>query len=939
MKASLSPERWQQVQRLFDEVADLDRDARAARLDEVYHEDPALCKEVESLLAAYEQADDLLHDLDQMAATSSASRIGQNFAQYEVVEKLGGGGMGVVYKAQDTRLKRTVALKFLPPALNASEEARQRFEHEAQAASALDHPNICTIHDSGQTDGGHLFIAMAYYRGETLKKKIARGPVSVDEALSYATQMARGLAKAHEKGIIHRDIKPANIMVTDDGVVKIVDFGLAKMTDVQLTRTGVTLGTVAYMSPEQARGDVVDAQSDVWSLGVVLYEMLTGSRPFPGEHEQVVIYHILHEEPVPITEADATLPEELDHVVTMCLEKGKDLRYPTMADLMADLEVLTMSTGARTGGLTVSRTSASERIRQWKQARLRRKAIIGGAGVLAVLLVLWGMGMFRQAPIPSMKHLAVLPFSLAYVNQADQAFADGLEETLRSTFARLEQSQDSLWVVPAEGMHKNPVTNPGEARQIFGVNLVVEGHLERDEEQLTMSLSLVDTKTLEKLRSAEIEGHGTGDPMFQAGLLTMVTDLLDLDLSPEVRRRFNAEETIQSEAYVFYLQGRGYLQRYDQIDQVEMAIQLFEQSLQVDSAYAPAYAGLGEAYWRKYNLSNDVRWIQAAEMYCDQAVERNDDLASVYVTLGHINQAGGHYGMARFMFRQALDRDRTLAEAHLGLAKTHERLGNLEDAEAAYQKAVTLKPAFWGGYNDLGIFYHNRGRHEEAIVQFQHIIDLTPDNPLGYNNVGSQYQRLNRREEAKAMYERSVEVKPNRDAYWNLASLYYYDQNFSGAAQMYEQVLAFQGALQHFDYRTWGYMANAYHWTGASTKARAAWQRVIPMAEEQLTVNPRSAGVLGALAGAHAKIGQREQALAYIDRLRALSQKDVDTLYGIAQTYEILSERDLALQYLEEALSQGYSPTTIEKKPWLASLRTDERYKKLKIKYQAVRES
>ena len=764
MKASLSPERWQQVQRLFDEVADLDRHARAAWLDEACREDLALREEVESLLAAYEQADDLLHDLDQMAASSKASRIGRTVAHYEVMEKLGGGGMGVVYKAQDTRLKRTVALKFLPPALNASGEARQRFEHEAQAASALDHPNICTVHDSGQTDDGHLFIAMAYYRGETLKKKIARGPVPVDEALSYARQMARGLAKAHATGIIHRDIKPANVMVTDDGVVKIVDFGLAKMADVQLTRTGVTLGTVAYMSPEQARGIEVDAQTDVWSLGVVLYEMLTGKRPFPGEHEQGIIYHLLHEEPIPITEADVELPEELDHVVTMCLEKEKDLRYPSMDDLLADLEVLTQSTGAHTMDFTVSRTSASERFRQRRKAQMWRKARRAGAGVLAVLLVVLGILSLQQPSLPVKQHLAVLPFSIAEAGLVDQAFADGLVETFRGTLARLEQTQDSLWVVPARDMYVYPAESPDEARQLFGVNLAVQGRIEPVGERIRLALALVDTKTHETLRSSILEGDDTRDAVFQAGLLTTVSDLLEMDLTPEIRRTLNIGGTNQSEAYVYYLQGQGYLKRYDQLDQIDFAIQMFERALQVDSIYALAYAGLGEAYWRKFEKTMDVPWIEQAEAYCERALELNRDLAPMYVTRGLIDTKRGQYGSARVMFDEALERDPTSATAYRGLAQLYLESGEPEAAEQTYRRAISLKPDFWGGYNDLGIFYFRQSRFIDAAAQFEHVINLTPDNPWGYNNLGSAYRRLGRPQDATPLYHKSLDVQPTEVA-------------------------------------------------------------------------------------------------------------------------------------------------------------------------------
>ncbi len=937
MKASLSPERWQQVQQLFDEIAESEPEDRAARLDEACRDDPALREEVESLLEAYEHADDLLGGLDRMAQRASQAsgslRAGTVISHYEIIEKLGGGGMGVVFKARDTRLKRIVALKFLPHSLTTRSEARLRFEQEAQAASALDHPNICTIHDTGQTDEGQLFIAMTYYEGETLKKKIARGPAPVDEALSYATQIARGLAKAHAKGIVHRDIKPANVMITDDDIVKIVDFGLAKMDDVALTRTGATLGTVAYMSPEQAHGGQVDAQTDVWSLGMVLYEMLTGERPFDGEHEQTIIYKLLNEEPASITEIDPALPEELDHVVTMCLEKEKDLRYSSMVDLLADLEVLTQSTGTSTHSFTVTRTSATERFRRRKRAKRWRKAAVAGGAALAVLVAMLAVASFRQPALPAERHLAVLPF---FITEAvvDQAFADGLVATFRSMFSRLERTQDSLWVVPAREMREYSVESPEQARQFYGVTLAVLGRIEPAGERIRLALSLVDTKSGQTLRSSHLDGQDSRDAVFQVGLLTAVTDLLDLDLAPADRRSFNAGGTTQSEAFVFYQRGLGYLERYDQLDQIDLAIQLFEQALQEDSIYALAHAGLGEAYWRKFDITMETEWMVKAQTACERAAQLDTDLAPVYVTLGLIHTESGRYGSAKMAFNDALDREPGHAGAHRGLAKLYEEQGNQDEAEKTYQRAIALKTDFWGGYYDLGEFYRRTGRYTKAIEQFQHVVALTPDNFLGYSKVGTQYWYLKEPEKAKEWYEKSIAIKPNYAATKNLATLHYLDEEYEDAITLFNEALV----MQDTDYRTWGYLANSYYWIDERNEARKAWQTMIEMAEPYLQFNPRNADVLSDLAGATSKIGDRDKALSYIERLLAVDRKDMSIYFDAAKYYEVLGERDQALQYLDEALKNGQSLLLVEETPWLEDLLTDPRYKKMKESYEAMRE-
>jgi len=267
--------------------------------------------------------------------------IGKTISHYKILEKLGGGGMGVVYKAEDIKLKRTVALKFLPPDLTRDDESKVRFIQEAQAASALEHNNICTIHEVDETEDGQLFIVMACYEGDTLKKKIEQGPLEIEDAVSIALQVAQGLSKAHEKGIVHRDIKPANIMVTDDGVVKILDFGLAKLTgQTRITKTATTLGTIAYMSPEQARGEEVDQRTDIWSMGVILYQMVTGQLPFKGEYEQAVVYSILNDEPGPMSKLKADVPEEIEEIVQKSLQKVVEKRYQDIADILDPLEVL-----------------------------------------------------------------------------------------------------------------------------------------------------------------------------------------------------------------------------------------------------------------------------------------------------------------------------------------------------------------------------------------------------------------------------------------------------------------------------------------------------------------------------------------------------------------------------------------------------------------------
>jgi serine/threonine protein kinase len=313
--------------------------------------------------------------------------IGQTISHYKILEKLGGGGMGVVYKAEDTKLKRTVALKFLPPVYSFDKEAKQRFINEAQAASSLDHNNICAIHEVGETNDGQIFICMNCYDGETLKKKIERGQIKTDEAIDIIVQVATGLQKAHEKGIIHRDIKPANIFITNDGVVKILDFGLAKLSgQTMMTKMGETVGTIAYMSPEQTRGELVDNRTDIWSLGVVLYEMLTRNLPFKGEYDSAMIYSILNSNPEPIPGLRDDIPVEMEQIVNKCLDKDKEYRYQRIDDLLTDLKRFkreTSGVSVVSGGLKRKTTQAGVKTR----GTFRKKYALWSAGTLLVAAV------------------------------------------------------------------------------------------------------------------------------------------------------------------------------------------------------------------------------------------------------------------------------------------------------------------------------------------------------------------------------------------------------------------------------------------------------------------------------------------------------------------------------------------------------------------------
>ncbi|MBL7075535.1 protein kinase, partial [candidate division KSB1 bacterium] len=414
--------------------------------------------------------------------------IGKTISHYKILEKLGEGGMGVVYKAEDIKLKRTVALKFLPPELTRDEETKERFIHEAQAASALQHNNVSTIHEIDETDEGQMFICMDYYEGETLKDKIKHGPLKIEEALNIAVQVAKGLEKAHEQGIVHRDIKPANIMITNDGVVKIVDFGLAKLAgQTGLTRNDTTMGTVSYMSPEQTRGEGVDHRTDIWSLGVVLYEMITGQLPFKGEYEQAVIYSILNEDPEPVKALRTGIPMELERILNKALLKNAGERYQLVDKMLDDM--------------------------RWLQKSLE-------IGIIEQRLT--------KIVSPYRCRIAVLPLTNISPNPEDEYFADGMTEELISTLSKINE----LRVIARTSImqYKNIAKSVAEIGRELKVGNVLEGSIRKAANKLRITVQLIDSQSQEYLWSQDYDREFKDIFTIQSDIAHRVADALRVQL-------------------------------------------------------------------------------------------------------------------------------------------------------------------------------------------------------------------------------------------------------------------------------------------------------------------------------------------------------------------------------------------------------------------------
>jgi len=486
---------------------------------------------------------------------------GKTILHYKIIEQVGQGGMGIVYKAEDTKLKRTVALKFLPHELTRDEETKKRFIHEAQAASILQHNNICTIHEIDETVDGQLFICMDFYEGETLENKIkvcadqtgGDKRLKIEDTINIAFQISKGLARAHDANEIHRDIKPGNIIITNHNEVKIIDFGLARLAgQTKLTKDSSTLGTIDYMSPEQAQGNEIDHRTDIWSFGVVLYEMFCGERPFKGDYDQAVVYSILNEQPVPLEELYEDIPKALINIVNGCLKKNPEERFSSFNDIIHILKQFYHE--KTTSDFDYKIFSA------YKKTRSKNRYLFTGA-IFIVIIIGWLIWKWFFA-LPGEKHVAVLPFTNIGSDEKSSIYCDGLLEIIISRLTQLQQYQDAMFVVPSSEIREYKITTAEDANKQFNVNLVITGSIEKRADYFQLILNLVDAIAFRQIKSEDLRINEKDiSSKLEEEVIDKIIDMLELRLQPTLRAEFFAGGTKMPDAYDYYVQGRGYLQR------------------------------------------------------------------------------------------------------------------------------------------------------------------------------------------------------------------------------------------------------------------------------------------------------------------------------------------------------------------------------------------
>lgn len=818
--------------------------------------------------------------------------IGKVVDGYRVTEFIGSGGRGDVFRAQGVADGLVVAIKFMRQDLLANAAAKEQFHRGAQALAALDHPNICRFHADGEYEG-RAYVRMSFVEGETLQARISRGRLPVEEALAIARDVAWGLSHAHKRKVIHRDIKPANLMFDKDGVVKIVDFDLAKPSDPAMSLAGDSrAGTYPYMAPEHFHGDCVDARADIFALGDVLHEMLVGTHPFHGEGKKPIVHRICYDFPKPLSEARPDADGDTQEILDRALQKDPRARYQSAEEMCQNLQAVIDGKGL----------AAQKRPRSKV-----RWAVATAAAAAAIALVIPPL-------IPDPVGLAVVGID-ADGSAEHGVLTAGLAHDLTDRARALACDKKRLWIVTPDRLADIESRDPNDLKDLLGANLVITVRAVTDTDRPTFELQgFTVASPPELLQTLDVD---FSQPLDKDGLDNSLKGLVGIKSGFASRGYTN-----DADAYRAYVVGLGCLDARPVA--LDRAIASFERATDADSLFARAWAALGDAYRLRYLATKDTTWLSRAESACRRALALVE-LCDAWVTVGQLQVARGRPGDAITSYQRALAVDRRNNVAWWKLADVHIAGGRKDDAVAAYESAVAAndtdpRPSEW-----LGFYLYQLERYDEAIAPLKRVSRLIPLYGPNYNMLAACYYARDCWKDATAMFEKSFDLERSYLACTNLGTLYYMNLQFEDATGMYEWALAYNPG----DYSVVGALGAARYWIrGQSQRAEQSYREAARLAEEARRNDGESATLLAELSGYYAIIGH-DSTIAVAERALHLAPDNADVLFRLAMTYEHMGMREKALAFLRSCVRKDYSLRHIESEPFLAELRKDPRYKKL----------
>jgi eukaryotic-like serine/threonine-protein kinase len=844
--------------------------------------------------------------------------------RYRIESLLGQGGMGAVYKAYDTELGRTVALKLVRPELAANQEIMQRFKQELLLASTISHKNILRIYDLGDLDG-IKFITMAFVEGCDLAGLIeSTGRLPLDRALKLAKQFCAAMDAAQREGVVHRDLKPQNILIDQADNLYVSDFGLAKSLAPEastMTRTGQLLGTPRYMSPEQVESKEVDHRSDLYSLGLILFEIFTSELPFRGDSALQIMFQRVTAEPKDPRTLRPDLPDYLAKIILKCLERDPAKRYQNAREILADLDAQNGPVSSPPAG---TKTSTTRKIQRPTLSRSSWVLLSGIPLALAALFLIPGIrhlilrsrpvaGVFAPAPIQH--YMAVLPIRIVGNEQDTKYIADGVADSLSAKLSALK----NVYVAPRNAV--NAAAKQQDTQKIaraLGVKLLLEGTLSSGTSgDLAITITLLDTNNGGRNLLHQVFTGGRQDLLtLEDQIFGKVVSTLEISQSDGERARNTTRPTENIKAYELYMKGRNVWRDSHNAQDLQNAIALFDQAIKLDPQFALAYAGLADADRRMWDQTNDGTWTQKALSAGRQAQALNDNLPEVHFTLGSIYTDTGRTGEAIAELQRALQLAPNSDEVLRRLGTAYLKSGRQPEAIDAYTKAIDVNPYLWSNYNSLGSAYFEVGENDRALAAFQHITELEPRRADGWEGVGAVYFRMGRWSESITRFQKAIELQPKANFYSNLGTAYYFLGRFDQAAATFEKAASM--VANDVDIRL--NLADAYRWSGQGAKATAAYNQAISLAYKSIQVNPKDTDALGNLALCYAKKGDTRRALEFIARARTIDQKDNSLMYEEATIYTLAGRTSEAMASLEEALRAGYSIQQARSDPELKKL-------------------
>ncbi len=855
--------------------------------------------------------------------------------RYKIQRMLGEGGMGAVYKAHDMELDRDVALKLIRPGLAMDANVSARFKQELLLASKVSHKNILRIHDLGDANGVK-FISMAYVEGQDLHQLLAdNGKLPVDRAVKLAKQMCSALEAAHAEGVVHRDFKPQNILLDKNEQVYVTDFGLAKSleADAGLSRSGEFLGTPRYMAPEQVEGRGIDHRVDIYALGLILYEMLTGDVPFHADSTIQLMYKRVNETPKSPKTLNPELPDWINRVVMKCLERYPDNRYQNATDLLADLQHQLAPAKTKSGAIAIDIRRVESEMPAANLGLLIAVAIvlIVGAVSLAVPSVrhrIFGSKGPGAAEVVATKHIAVLPLRIIGDAAAIGYIGDGITDALTAKLFQLKDVQ----VAPPSAVAKiKPDTPIAEAAKALGATLIISGNIQGEGDKIRMVLNLDDAASGKRLSSQEFSGMKQDLLTLEDNAYSKVVTALSVKTTTEELARTAAHPTENVDAYDLYLKGRNAMHGEVDAEAVTAAVKFYEQAIQRDPAFALAYTGISDASMRMYTNTKDAVWAQKALGAAQQAQNLADNLPEVHFALGSVYTATGKSAEAISELNRALQLAPNSDEGYRRLGDAYRAAGKQDDAVKAYRKATEINPYYWYNYNALGGAYLRFGRNDDALAAYRKVTELAPNNGLGFLNIGNVYYKQSKWDDAIQSYNKSIAVSPTFQAYNNVGTIYFYLKNYPEAVQAYEKAVEIAPNQQE----AVGNLADSYRWSGQKEKADKTYDRAIALAVKTLQTDPRNAQVMSSLASYYAKKGDSKTARNYMHRARAIAPNEVNFIYMEALVESMSGNTSAALSGFKTAFDRGYPVREVANDPDLTGLRSNPEFQKLIEQYNS----